>query len=451
MYKEATLDYSAQNSFVLKRPLLLASIICTLAAMFYMYEFALQVSPAVMTTELMRDFGLNAASFGTVMAFYYYAYTPMQLPAGLLYDRFGPRRLLTFAILICAAGALFFGMTNSPAMASAGRLFMGVGSAFSFIGALLLVSRWFPPQYFALLAGLVQLMSSIGAISGEVPLAAAVSHFGWRHTIMWMSFFGLILAILVWLIVRDSPEVVKSKTKYQSHQNNKGELQRLRQVCGNKQTWLTALYSFSVWAPIAAFAALWGVPFLVSAYGISTESASICCAMIWIGIGVGSPLIGWWSDKINQRCMPLTICAIIGIVSITTAIYVPHLPRTLLYVVLFGLGLAASGQSLAFGVVKDNNHSSVVGTAIGFNNMATVAGGALFQPLIGLLLHFHWNGVMHGNAPVYGAADYRIAFLILPVCYVVALIISKFYLRETHCQHQYADDVSPSASPVLSH
>lgn len=451
MQNEVTLGIAKRNSLATQRPILLGTIICALAAVFYMYEFVLQVSPAVMTSELMRDFGLNAASLGAVTAFYYYAYTPMQLPAGLLYDRFGPRILITVAILICACGAFFFGLTNSAAMASAGRFFMGIGSAFSFIGALLLVSRWFPPQYFAILAGLVQFMSSVGAISGEVPLAAAVAQWGWRSTTMWLAAFGVILAVVVWFVVKDSPAEAIAGKKIKQPQSGKGEMKRLHQVCSNKQTWFTAIYSFAIWAPIAAFAALWGIPFLVAAYGISTQAASAALAMTWIGIGVGSPLIGWWSDHVGRRCLPLVVSAMLGVVSLVAVIYIPHLPTVLLYAFLFVLGLAASGQSLAFGVVKDNNHSSVTGTAIGFNNMATVAGGALFQPLVGIFLQLNWDGVMQGNAPVYTAVDYRLAFLVLPLCYVVAVIMSMKFIRETNCMHQYSEEESAQSSPVLTH
>ena len=416
----------------------LASIICILAATFYMYEFILQVSPSVMTTELMNDFQLNAASLGAVIAFYYYTYTPMQIPAGLLYDRFGSRCVLSIAILICAAGGFFFSVTNSPIMASTGRAFMGVGSAFSFIGALLLVSRWFPSKYFALLAGFVQMMSSIGAIAGEVPLAKSVLLWGWRDTILWLSVFGVFLALLVLLIVRDAPDDVPHLKKGKIHtKKTENELQRLKQVCGQLQTWWIALYSFLVWAPITGFAALWGIPFLVKAYGITTESASVACAMIWIGIGVGSPLIGWWSDKINRRCLPLNVCAIIGIISLSMIIYDTNINMIFLYFLLFAFGLSASGQSLAFGIVKDNNTACVAGTAMGFNNMGVVAGGALFQPLIGFLLHLYWSGHTENGVPVYLAQNYQKAFIVLPLCYVIAVIISLFFIKETYCKYQW--------------
>ena len=131
---EAIVSQNVSHSLTTKKQLLLASVICILAAMFYMYEYTLQVSPAVMTNELMRDLGLNAASLGTMAAFYYYSYTPMQLPAGLLFDRFGPRRLITLAILVCALGAFLFGITPNAFMASFGRSLMGIAPSFSFIG-----------------------------------------------------------------------------------------------------------------------------------------------------------------------------------------------------------------------------------------------------------------------------------------------------------------------------
>lgn len=422
-------------SLAKQKPTLLAAVICILASCFYMYEFILQVSPAVMTNQLINDLGLNAITLGTMAAFYYYSYTPMQLPAGFLFDRFGPRRLLTVAVLTCAVGAFLFGSTTNIATASAGRFMMGMGSAFSFIGTLVLISRWFPSRYFAFLTGLVELMSCVGAIVGETPLTIAVDHWGWRQTIIILGVIGVILALLIWLVVRDSPEVVSKGHKFQPT-SKKSILQSFHQVAANSQTWFIALYSFMVWAPITAFAALWGVPFLVVAYGISTKAASTACTMIWLAIGIGCPLLGWWSDKVNLRGMPLKFAASLGIIGLIPVIYVPHLPLFWLYICLFLFGLAASGQSLAFGVVKDNNHSSVAGTAMGINNMATVAGGALFQPVIGIFLHLNWNGSYHNGSPFYSVENYRKAFIILPFCYLIALLIGKFLIRETHCQQQ---------------
>ena len=430
MHQKTSCTTDSEQSPASGSSVFLPYIICILAALFYLYEFILQVSPGIMTNQLMRDISLNAASLGVMSAFYYYAYTPMQFPAGLLYDKYGPRLLITIAVLICALGALCFGLTNSIVLASAGRFLMGIGSAFSFIGALVLVSRWFPPRYFALLAGIVQLMSSIGAMTGEVPLAMVIDRFGWRHTLLALAGAGFLLALVIWLVVRDYP----SGSKPLSITTQPGELKRLRLMLRSKVHWMVGLYSFTTWAPIAAFAALWGIPYLATLYGTDIKTASGACSMIWLGIGIGSPLVGWLSDRVKRRRLPLVLCSLLALFTSLALLYMPFLSWQMMYLVLFLFGFAASSQALSFGLVKDISNPAVVGAAIGFNNMAVVAGGALFQPVIGLILHKRWDGSMINGIPVYQIADYRYALLVLPVCALTGILLAQFCLPETHCQ-----------------
>jgi MFS family permease len=397
----------------------LATLVCTLATSFLLYEFILQVSPSVMTRELMYAFRLNKAWFGAIIAFYSYAYTIMQLPAGLLFDRFGPRKLLTLATLVCAAGALLFGMANEWIVLSLGRLLMGAGSAFAFTGALVVVANWFPPRYFSILAGIVQLASSIGAIAGQVTLVPLLKKWGWRSAINYLGYTGIGLALLIWLIVRDTPDPntrMTSHTKYSWKQ----EIKKLLLVLNNPQTWWIGLYSLAVWAPIASFTGLWGIPFLRSAYGLSAQAASNAFSITWLAVGIGSILLGWWSDHIKQRRLPLTLSALVGIIGWLILLY-GRLSHFWLYVDLCVIGLAATGQALAFAAVKENNRPEVIGTAVGINNTAVVAGGAIFQPLLGFLLK--WD---------------QKAFLTLPLCYLVAIVISQFLVRETNCKPRFS-------------
>ncbi|MDF2867725.1 MAG: phtH [Gammaproteobacteria bacterium] len=408
-------------------------VIYLLAASFYLYEFMLQIAPGVMTFELMRDFNIQAAGLGVISAFFYYAYTPMQLPAGLLYDRFGPRTLITLASLICASGALVFALTKITYMAAAGRFLMGMGSAFAFIGILIIVANWFSPGYFAFFAGITQLMGSVGAIVGETPLALAVARFGWQATLLIVAGIGFILALAIWLIVRDSPP-----GKPALHANStKGIGTTLKEVLGKRQTWAIATYSFTIWAPITVFAALWGVPYLMVRFNISAAMAASAVTMIWIGVGIGSPFVGWFSDKIGRRNLPLVLCAILGIFSTSAILYIVHLNLIVIYGLLFLFGFAAGGQSLIFGVVKDINPPGIVGTAIGFNNMCVVAGGALFQPFVGYILHKVWHGELQNGVPVYLAQDYQRALLLLPLCFLIAWLIGWLGLRETYCKPHY--------------
>ncbi len=424
---------------------LLAVIVCCTAALFYLYEFFLRVTPSVMTLDLMRAFNIKAAGLGTMAAFYFYAYVPMQIPAGLLIDRFGPRKLLSIMIAICALGAVTFGFAHNMSTASLGRFLMGFGSAFAFVGALVLIARWFPPSYFAWAAGVTQLLGSVGAIFGQAPLAASVANFGWRNTIHVAGLIGFGLAIVTWLIVRDYPPKHRKYHLFTGQINN--EFKRLYLVLTKPQTWFVGVYAFCIWAPISIFATLWGIPFLVTAYHVSNQTASLLSSTIWLGIAIGSPLAGWLSDRIGRRCLPLSACAILGLISTPIIIYIQHIPLFLLYILLFIFGLSASGQSLSFAVVKENNRPSIVGTAIGFNNMTVIAGAAVFQPLVGILLNLHWNGVYANLVPLYRLSDYHFALFIIPLCYIIALFAGLKMIKETRCEPQYLKYLNAPKQP----
>ena len=400
-----------------------------LAASFYLYEFILQVAPSVMADPMMKTFQVTAEGFGLISAFYFYAYAPMQLPAGILFDRYGPRKLMTCALILCAAGSFFFASTESVLTASMGRFLIGIGSAFSFIGVLVLLSRWFPPQHFAILAGIAQAMSSLGAMFGEMPLAALVGVVGWRQASFILAAIGFVLALLLWTFIRDYPN---QATQSNPTQRFRDGITRLREVCGRSYTWITGAYAFTIWTPIAVFAALWGVPFLEEKYQISVVTASGLCSMIWLGIGLGSPLLGWLSDRAQSRRLSLGISAFLGCIATVFILYVPGIPIGWMYLILFILGLGAGGQTVSFAVVKDNNPAHLVGTASGFNNLSVLIGGAIFQPLVGFMIHHSDGWRMADGVHVYTVSSYQHALVVMPICYVISLIVVLFFLKESH-------------------
>lgn len=404
-------------------------IIFLLSASFYLYEYILQVAPSVMADSMMQTFRVTAAGFGVVSAFYFYAYAPMQLPAGVLFDRYGPRRLMTVALLLCALGSFFFASTNQLATAALGRFLIGIGSAFSFIGVLVLVSRWFKPSQFALLAGITQLMSSIGAIFGQMPLAKLIESVGWRNASFILSAVGVGLAWLMWHVVRDYPyEPTTIPPKRQLVE----EWRRLHSVCKRAHTWVTGIYACTIWTPIAVFGALWGVAYLQQKFNISVVEASGLCMMIWLGIGIGSPLLGWVSDLFNSRRLALAISSLLGLAASIMLMYVPEISISSMYIVLFVFGLGAGGQTVSFAVVKDNNPPELVGTASGFNNLAVLIGGAVFQPLVGVFLNHSNDWVMVSGVTIYTIESFNHALIVVPACFLISFLIVIFGLKETH-------------------
>lgn len=413
---------------IAKHQTLFGTIIFILAALFLSFEMILQVSPGIMTNQLMTEFNINATVLGVIASFYFYSYTLMQFPSGLLYDRFGPRILITLATILCSLGALFFGLTHSVIWLAIGRFLLGIGSAFAFVGALTVAARWFSPAVFASFIGIVQFIGCIGATCGSYPLSYIINNIGWRSTITNLGFIGLGLAVLCAIFIRNNPPNTHAPKEPAKHL---GFINSFKIVISQGQNWNLGLYSFTSWAPILIFPALWGVPFLMEKYNLPNTSAALVNSMAWVGIGLFSPFLGWFSDRIQKRKILLVGSALLGALASSILLFAPNLPYAALCLLLFLIGCASSGNLLCFAIAKDINKPSVASAAMGFNNMALVLSGAIFQPVVGWILSKFWEGTIVNGAPVYTTYSYTWALTTIPLCYCIALVISLFLIRET--------------------
>ena len=406
-------------------------IFIAIAGLFLLLEMSLQVSVSVISPELMRDLSISAAGVGFVSSFFFYSYTFMQIPSGLLFDSICSKKIISLSLILCALGTLFFALAEGMVLASVGRFLIGFGSAFAWVSVLYIASQWFDDKYFALIAGLGMIIASIGAMGGQLPLSLMVQAVGWRPALIILAILGGILAVAAFLIIEDKE--TKPPLKKESLVSLKDDLLLLLK---KKQVWMIALFAFAIWSPITAFASLWGVPFIQTAYETSIDVAAFACSLIWIGIAIGSPLLGWWSERIHSRVLPCIIGSAVGVVSSIIIIYFPT-PIPLLCVLLILFGIAAGGQSVSFAMIKDCCNKNVIGTGIGFINMAVVASGLLFQPIIGLFLNMSSKESLSHNQHAtcincYTISDYHIALILIPAIFVVSLIVCSFFIKETY-------------------
>lgn len=411
-------------------------IVWGLAAGFFFIEYFARVGPGVMVDELMHDFNVLAFALGSLSAFFYYAYVGMQIPVGMLVDRFSPRWLLASMTLLCALACIMFAMAHNVRVASLARLLMGFGSAFAFVTALKLASMWFPAHRFGLIAGLTQALGMLGAAVGQAPMAYSVTLIGWRQTMWVIAVLFVLLAIAITLLVRERPKTAYSKGSVHpaaklssSHDVLKG----LGKVLRNPQTWWNGVFVGLLYAPTAAIAELWGVKFFRQTYDLSNELAAIAVGLIFMGWTMGGPFIGWISDRMKRRKIILIISALASLIFISSALYIPNMPLALLFSILFLYGVANTGVATSYAVAAEINPRVLAGTSMAFANMASVLVGAAFQPLIGWLLDRHWDGKLVNGIPIYTAHDFRMAMIALPICLVIATLIAT-RIRETHCQ-----------------
>ncbi len=413
--------------------LLMPWIVWGLGCMFYFYECLLQVSPSVMSNELMRDFSVTSHTLGILSGIYFYSYAAMQLPGGVLMDYFGPHRLLTLATVVCALSTIAFGMTDNFFMACIARLMIGFGSAFAAVGTMKLAANWFPAQKFALLTGLMVTIGMLGAIGGEAPLALLIDNFGWRHSMIIMGTIGLLLAILLILIARDTPKNYTPPVHQHPVEEEERLLPSLFALIKNKQLWLVATYGGLMYMATPVFCGLWGVPFLMNKMLIAKSTAANYISLVFIGWAIASPLWGIFSNRIGLRKPPMYIGCVGALICSSLFIFAPVSSSTVMELLLFTFGIFSAGFLPAFSVAKELCNKKYVATGLSFMNMMNMVGIALVQPLIGYVLDTMWQGEMNGTVRLYPLVAYHTALAILPLGMIIALLILP-KIKETYCQ-----------------
>ncbi len=393
-------------------------------ALFFFYAWILRVSPSVMIDEMMRDLAVGGAVIGNLSALYFYGYAGMQVPVGMLIDRFGPRRLMTAAALVCSVGCIIFALSSGITGVAVGRFVIGAAAAFSFVGAVAVAALWFPAQYFALFSGLAMMMGLLGGILGQAPFRLVVEALDWRGAILALAGGGVLIAVACWATVRDRPHETPERGSV---------FAGLGQVVRNRQTWLIAIAGLGTTGPILGFSGLWGVPYFVTTLGIDRAAAASITSMMFVGWAVGAPLIGWASDRIGRRRLPLIGGLAICLMSMVAILYIPGLSVATLMLLCFLCGFGGSAQIAGFAATRESNPPALSATAIGLVNGTVTGAGALFQPLLGWLLDLNWKGEMLGGARIYDAAAYQFALSAI----VVGCLIGFFCaiaMRETYCR-----------------
>jgi MFS family permease len=393
-------------------------------AMFFFYAWVLRVAPSVMVEELMRDFAVGAAVLGNLSAAYFYGYAGMQIPAGLLLDRFGPRRLIVASTLVCAGGCVLFATGGSLAAVTGGRFLIGASAAFSLVGAMAVAGQWFPAHRFAILSGGAMALGMAGGVFGQAPLRLVMEQSDWRSTNLLLAAGGVALALAALATVRD---------RWRGAGGVGSALSGLGHVLRHRQTWLVALTGLGTSAPLLGFASLWGVPFLETAYALPRTHAATLTSAIFIGWGGGAPFFGWLSDRIGRRKAPLVVGLVLETLALSALIYAPGMPIPVVAALCFLVGFFGSSQIVCFALARENHGPALSGTAIGFVNGMVTGAGALFQPLVGFLLDLAWGGETALGARVYDMGDYRLALGSLIVSGLGGLACLAA-IRETHCR-----------------
>ena len=418
-------------------PASLAWSVWGLGALLYLFGFYQRVAPAVMTDRLMTDFAIGAAALGNLSAFYFYSYVAMQVPTGIMADRWGPRRLLTAGAGVAALGTALFAFSPSLFWANAGRLLIGASVAVAFVSMLKLATHWFAPRQFAMVSGMALFCGVVGGVFAGVPLRLLVESFGWRPVMGVSAGVVACLCVAIWLRVRDDP-VQRGYASYSLSTQGGGPhgsiWRGLAEVLSYRNTWILLLTPIGVSGAVLTFAGLWGVPYLRQVHGLETKMAAAITSTLLVAWALGGPVLGALSERIGRRKPIYVVATVVGLLGWSAIIFLP-LSLPVLIGALIITGFASGSLVIGFAFAKESVPARLMGTASGVCNMGPLLGGMLLQPAVGWLLDRNWLGSSAGGARIYDAAAYQAAFSLMFGCIVLSLCLIVF-ARETGCKQQ---------------
>jgi MFS family permease len=261
-------------------------------------------------------------------------------------------------------------------------------------------------------------------------LTLLTDYLGWRPALYINSGLGLLLLIVIIIYVQDFPQNLGtiSLESHRAQLQALGFWNALWQTVGNRQNWLSGLYTSLMNLPIFLLGAMWGSLYLVQMHNLTRAQSSYVTSMIFIGTIIGSPVLGWFSDRIGRRVWPMIVSAVLSLIVILLLMYMPHLTLWTLMLLFFLLGFITSAQIISYPLIAESNPSALVGSAGGLASTLIMAGG-ISQPFFGWLMELNWNGAKIAEVPVYSAHDYHLALAIMPIGFVIALV-AAFFLRE---------------------
>lgn len=396
----------------------------------YVLSFFHRFAPAGIAGDLASTFQTSAASLGVLAATYFYVYTIMQVPTGVLVDTLGPRRILVGGSLIAAVGSLLFGLAPDLTIAMIGRTLIGLGVSVVFIAMLKLIALWFDERRFATLVGLSMLIGNAGSVLAGTPLAAAASAVSWRSVFVAVAVVSLLIALASWLLIRDEKQGPAGARGF----DRTAVMGALLGVLRNRATWPPVVVNFGLTGSFFTFGGLWLTPYLTTIHGMSSVTAAGHLSLYFAGFAIGCLAVGSLSDRIGRRKPVLFGSGLVVCGFWVLLLSAISLPPALSHALFALMGVATAGFVLTWACAKEVNPAHLSGMSTSVTNMGGFLAGALIQPAVGMVMDLGWDGTVIDGVRQYSEQTFLLGISLIAALALLGTIASLF-VRETGCRN----------------
>ncbi len=407
----------------------------------YVLSFFHRFAPAGIAGDLAAAFQTSAASLGALAATYFYVYTVMQVPTGILVDTIGPRRIMVTGCLIAAAGSLLFGLAPDLNVAMLGRTLIGLGVSVVFIAMLKLIALWVDERRFATMVGVAMLIGNAGSVLAGTPLAAVAGVVSWRSVFLGTAVLSLLLAVASWAFIREGTGSSGPRLRF----DRTSVLGGLGQVLKNRDTWPPVIVNFGLAGSFFGFGGLWATPYLMQIHGLERVVAANHLSLYFAGFALGCLAIGTLSDRLGRRKPVLAAAGLLNCALWALWLSAVTMPLALSYALFLVMGLATASFSLTWACAKELNPPHLSGMSTSVTNMGGFLAGALLQPAVGLVMDLGWDGTLAGGVRQYAPEVFLLGMSLLAASALLGTV-AAFFMRETGCRNIWTPPAGASTT-----
>jgi MFS family permease len=395
-------------------------IVFTAALLTYFIIVTQRTAPGLITEELMDDFKVTASTIGMLTGIQFFAYACLQIPVGILSDRYGPEFLLIMGTFLNGIGTVLYSLATNEAILIFARLLVGIGDATIWVNVILILSIWFRAREFVGLMGIAGMSGSLGFLVATVPFSKWIDQVGWREPFLVMGMLLSLNAFVLYLIlVRGSRKWLNFQMDATSEGTKEKLLPMLHRLLSNRQTWALFLCHFALMGTYISFIGSWAVSFGINVYNMTRAEASQLVMVGVFGALIGAPLTSFIANRMESIKRPYVIVHLIVFLSwFSFLLFAGKPPLFMLIILFFLIGYGNGASTLTFGVVRKTFHVKEVGVVSGFANTGGFVSAILLPSLYGYFLE---------RFP--GETGYHYGFII-PAIFTLLGLLGGMMIRE---------------------
>jgi sugar phosphate permease len=401
----------------------------------YVLMSSQRTAPGLITDQIMVDFQVTATTIGLLTSIQFFVYTGLQIPMGMMADRFGPNFFLICGALLTGLGTILYSLGTHEVVLFVARVLTGTGDATIWVNMVLILGQWFNAKEFTKLIGVTAMMGSLGFLVATVPFSLFIDSVGWRVAFFSVGLLLCLCSFLLYFVLLKKPKQSLFIKKEKSREKTWALVCR---IFSSRQAWALFLCHFGIVGTYVGFISSWGVPYGMNVYGMTRSDASQLIMIGLIGALIGAPLAGWISSKLDMIKRPYIVVHVILLVTWSSfLLFKGNPPFYLLITLFFIIGLAYGANALTFAAVRQTFPIKEAGIVSGFANTGGFLSAVLLPSIFGAVLDYFQLGTGSiGKGYYYG--------FIIPVIFSMIGLVGVSMLREKRKSREPESDINLS-------